>query len=92
MRSARSRRSTLGVGEIVAVRQPQPGAAPRTFIWRGKRYRVRAVEPLAKTGKGLRSGRALLCVRTESGLRATLSYEARSRRWRMESVLVHKGG
>lgn len=92
MRSVRSRRSTLGVGEIVAVRPPRPGAAPRSFTWRGKRYRVRAVEPLARTGEGARAGRTLLCVRTESGLRALLSYEAASRRWRVESILVNKGG
>ena len=86
---ARLRRG-LGRGEPVKVLMLGPGGLPKQFTFRGRRYLVRSVAARPEAGE-LRSGPGgsaqWMEVRTESGLRAILSWQRSGDRWRMERIL-----
>lgn len=84
-------RPGLGEGELVSVACAARPAAPRAFTWRGRRYRVRSLEGFQPPSGGADAGRQWFRVRSQCGLRALLSHDPRTRRWRMEGVLSYGG-
>lgn len=86
------RRLGLGGGEVVTLACGDAGGPPRAFTWRGRRYRVRSIEPFETGADPARVNRSWICVRTQTGMRALLSRDPETMRWRMESVLAGKGG
>ncbi len=84
-------RPGLGEGELVSVACASTSAAPRVFTWRGRRYKVRSVEAFQAPGGEAGADRQWFRVRAQCGLRALLSHDLRTRRWRMEGVLSYGG-
>ena len=81
-----------GAGEPVHVWPSQTGAAPTEFVWRGRRYRIRAVK--AATGEARPSDQTArrFHVRTTSGLSCVLSQDAPEGSWRMDRLVPSGGG
>lgn len=81
-RQRRRRGAVVGAGEPVRVGL-SPAGVPLEFIWRGQRHRVRAVDGWrAATPRRA----AAVTVRTDCGLRCTLSHDARDGLWRLSGV------
>jgi hypothetical protein len=87
-----------GAGEPIDVWPSQAGAAPTEFVWRGQRYRVRAVEPwpalsLPKGGPRVPgAGARRFRVRTTSGLSCVLAQDLARGAWRMDRLVPSGGG
>jgi len=70
----------------------RPNTAPSEFVWRGRRYRVRAMEA-ARDGSPI-SGNSLrrFRVRTTNGLSCVLSQEVPGGAWRLDRLVSAGGG
>jgi hypothetical protein len=81
-----------GVGEPIHVWPTHEDAAPSEFVWRGRRYRVRALEA-AVGNRGLPAGRwRRFRVRTTDGLACFLSHDVAGGAWRMDRLIPSGGG
>ncbi|HLE22900.1 MAG TPA: DUF6504 family protein [Anaerolineales bacterium] len=81
-----------GVGEPIHVWPSHGSTAPEEFVWRGRRYRVRALQ--AAHGELATSGVASrrFHVRTTNGLACVLAHDADGDAWRMDRVISSGGG
>lgn len=81
-----------GAGEPIDVWPSQAGAAPTEFVWRGQRYRVRAVELERGDRRVPGAGARRFRVRTISGLSCVLAQDLARGAWRMDRLVPSGGG
>jgi hypothetical protein len=81
-----------GAGEPIHVWPPHGNAAPAEFVWRGRRYRVRALETDPGDGQGQGGTSRRFRVRTTSGLSCVLSQDVGGGAWRMARLVSSGGG
>lgn len=84
-------RRGIVIREPVQVHQTMQGNWPKTFMWRGRRHRVRQWEMAAGRQAEREVGRRLYRVRTATGLRCVLSHDLVSQIWRIEWIRAHAG-
>jgi hypothetical protein len=80
-----------GAGEPVHVWPSQAESAPSEFVWRGKHYRVRALEAVTGQRRGPAGGARRFRVRTTSGLSCVLTHDGPGG-WRMDHLVPSGGG
>lgn len=73
--------------ELVHATGEGSGGLPVYFQWRGRRYRIAAVDG-GKTRLGSASGARVFTVRTTSGMRCELEHRTESDVWMMSRVLA----
>lgn len=81
-----------GAGEPVHVWPAQEDAAPSEFVWRGRRYRVRALETAMGERSAPSSRWRRFRVRTTDGLACLLSHDVARGAWRMDRLIPSGGG
>lgn len=72
--------------ELVHAIGAEPGGLPTAFQWRGRRYRIAAVDGSKKGRKPVEAVR-VFTVRTTSGMRCELEHRPGSNVWMMSRVL-----
>lgn len=88
IRSVSRARSSRGLlcHELVYASGTQPGGLPSAFQWRGRRYRIAAVDG-SKGRNATPSAVRIFSVRTTSGMRCELEHRTESNVWMMNRVL-----
>lgn len=81
-----------GAGEPIHVWPSQAGMAPAEFVWRGRRYRIRAVEAAGGEAPPASGTSRRYHVRTTNGLACILSHDAGAGSWRMDRLVPSGGG
>ena len=81
-----------GVGEPIRVWPAHGSTAPAEFVWRGRRYRVRALQAAAGEQAPTGAGPCRFHVRTTSGLSCVLARDADGGAWRIDRLIPSGGG
>jgi hypothetical protein len=81
-----------GAGEPIHVWMMQGNAAPSEFVWRGRRYRVRAMEASPGDSPTVGGSPRRFRVRTTSGLSCVLSQDVPGGAWRIDRLVSAGGG
>lgn len=82
---------SLRLGEGLQVRPGGGKDVPSSFVWRGRQHVVRSVEA-RRTAGAAALGLRLFTLRTDSGMRCEVSFDAVRGAWRLEKILTPKGG
>ncbi len=82
---------SLRLGEGLHVRLAAGKGVPSSFVWRGRQHIVRSVEARRSAGEA-GAGLYFFTLRTESGMRCEVSFDAVRGAWRLEKILTSKGG
>jgi hypothetical protein len=86
--------SLVQVREPIRVTHASNAKVPHTFTWRARQHRIWKIEGVKdekiERAQGL-AYRRLFQIRTERGMRCSISYDGHRNRWRMEAV-ISKGG
>jgi len=80
-----------GVGEPIHVWPAYGSTAPAEFVWRGRRYRVRALQAARGERSTPGSTSRRFHVRTTSGLSCVLAHDVDGGAWRMDRLLPSGG-
>jgi hypothetical protein len=75
-----------GAGEPVHVWPALGGSTPTEFVWRGRHYRVRALEPALSHHRRSGGVPRRFRVRTTSGLSCVLSHDGTGG-WRIDRLI-----
>jgi hypothetical protein len=80
-----------GAGEAIHVWSARQDSAPAEFVWRGRRYRVRTLEPAPNQAQAAAGSARRFQVRTTSGLSCVLSHDGAGG-WRIDRLLPTGAG
>jgi hypothetical protein len=81
-----------GAGEPIHVWPSRGGLTPSEFVWRGRRYRVRALEAAPREPGTPGAVRRWFRVRTTSGLSCVLTQDVAGGAWRIDRLVPSGGG